>query len=315
MNLNEETRDGYTISSEMKEVWSLELQMTRHVLDVCRRNNLRIWAEGGTLLGTVRHHGYIPWDDDIDLIMPRKDYDKLVSLASKEFQHPYFLQCAHTDTEYYRGHAQVRLDNTAAILETDYFYKFNQGIFIDIFCYDSVPAIADNDWRKRLKRADEIEHLLGFCSYHFSLFSNPRKAWYRMLYLYYKHTHQTLALFDEYENLFRNSHHDDSPYVWYPTFFRKNPEKTTRKKEWYSETIYMPFEDIEMPVPIGYADILRLQYGDNFMTPIKTPPMHGGNILFDTRKSYKEYLPMLRKKKNEEFKRNRISKIKHFLKF
>ena len=61
MNLNEETRNGYTISSKMKEIWSMELQMTKLVLDVCKKYNLRIWVEGGTLLGTVRHQGFIPF--------------------------------------------------------------------------------------------------------------------------------------------------------------------------------------------------------------------------------------------------------------
>lgn len=315
MDLNEETRNGFTISSKMKEIWSMELQMTKLVLDVCKKYDLRIWVEGGTLLGTVRHHGFIPWDDDIDLIMPRDDYEKLLTVADKEFKSPYFFQCAYTDTEYYRGHAQLRLDNTAAILSKDSFNTFHQGIFIDIFCFDSVPDIIDEKWNKKLRRADEIQHILGYCSYRLSVFSNPKNIFYRLLYLYYKISNKTIELFKEYENLFKGSEYKDSKYVGYPTFLRTNSERTTRKKEWFSETIYLPFEDIVVPVPIGYAEILRKQYGENYMTPIRIPPLHGGEILFDTKKSYKEYLPDLRKKKKEEFKQNRIEKIKKLLKF
>ena len=291
MNLNEETRLGYTISPKMKEIWSLQLQMTKYILDVCKKNNLRIWADGGTLLGAVRHHGYIPWDNDIDLLMPREDYDKLVLLSKKEFKSPYFFQCAYTDTD------------------------FHQGIFVDIFCYDSIPNILDEKWKKKLKRADKIEHILGFCNYTFSFFLNPKNVLSRLRYLYLKYTNQTLSLFHEYEELFRECHWEDSDYFGCPAFDRNNASKTTKKKEWYRETIILPFEDIEIPVPIDYDKVLRKQYGDDYMTPIHYSSLHGDEVLFDTKKSYQEYLPSLRKKKQEEFKKNRIETIKKIFKF
>lgn len=314
MNLNEETRIGYTISAKTKEIWSLQLQMTKLILDVCQKHKLRIWADGGTLLGAVRHHGYIPWDNDIDLLMPREDYDRLISLADKEFKHPYFLQCAYTDKEYYRGHAQLRLDNTSAILSYDYFKKFHQGIFIDIFCYDSIPNVLDEKWNEKLKRADEIEHILGFCNYQLSLFSNPKNALCRLRYLYYKYTNKSITLFREYEDLFRQCRWEDSDYFGCPAFDRKNAAKTTKEKYWYRQTIYLPFEDIEVPVPIDYDKVLRKQYGDNYMTPIHIVSMHGDDILFDTHKSYMEYLPELRKLRKHEFKKHKIDLFKNLLK-
>ena len=81
MNLEPETRNGYYISADMKKVWAVEMQLLKKLLEVCEKHHLRIWAEGGTLLGAVRHHGYIPWDDDIDMAMLRDDYDKLQAIA------------------------------------------------------------------------------------------------------------------------------------------------------------------------------------------------------------------------------------------
>ena len=83
MNLETEVRRGYTIPAEMKRVWKVQIDLLKKLLEVCRKHNLHIWAEGGTLLGTVREQGYIPWDDDIDMVMLRDDYE--VSCSELDF--------------------------------------------------------------------------------------------------------------------------------------------------------------------------------------------------------------------------------------
>ena len=87
-----EERNGYMVSSEMKKVWAVELDLLNEFARVCDKYRLKWFAHAGTMLGAVRHHGFIPWDDDIDVVMPREDYERLCSIGSSEFSRPYFFQ-------------------------------------------------------------------------------------------------------------------------------------------------------------------------------------------------------------------------------
>ena len=144
--LNEEVRCEYTVTSSIKAVWAVELDLYNELRRVCDKYNLMLLASGGTILGAARHSGFIPWDDDMDFTMSRKDYIKLCEVAKTEFQSPYFWQTEETDAKSCRGHGQLRNSNTTAILDKEKnICKFNQGIFIDVFPLDNVPD--DDDVR------------------------------------------------------------------------------------------------------------------------------------------------------------------------
>ena len=106
--LEEEVRCGYTVTRKMKEVWAVELDLLKEFKRVCNKYDLKYCADGGTLLGAIRHQGFIPWDDDLDIAMLRKDFEKLNEVAPAEFKKPYFWQTEETDKGSARGHAQLR---------------------------------------------------------------------------------------------------------------------------------------------------------------------------------------------------------------
>ena len=83
----------------MTELQQVEFDLLKEFIRVCEKHSLTYYLIGGSALGAVRHKGFIPWDDDIDVGMPREDYDKLMSLHD-EFKHPYFLQNFRTDRKY-----------------------------------------------------------------------------------------------------------------------------------------------------------------------------------------------------------------------
>ena len=266
---------------------SIQLDITRHILDVCKRHELKIWADWGTLLGAVREHGIIPWDDDIDLMMMREDYEKLISLADIEFRHPFFLQSFHTEQKYYRGHAQVRYDGTAAILSSDVDLPFHQGIFVDIFVYDNIPDdLTSKSWRRAVRRARFAWKCLLTAQYGKGIKLTIAKAicgviGYNSLYKYFEHQ-------------FTQFNSSETQRIACPSFDWRQVNRTARRRSCYNNTIMMPFEDTELPVPSGYDEVLTALYGSDYMTPRHDSSGHG-EMIIDAEHDYREVLAELKK--------------------
>ena len=283
----EEKRGGYTITTEMKKVWAVELELLDEFDRVCKQLKINYFLDSGTLLGAVRDAHFIPWDDDIDLIMLRKDYDVLVSDMGKSFQKEYLLQCAYTDIDYPRGHAQLRKKGTCAMIPSEAEHvKFNQGIFMDIFVLDGI-APDSKKLAEQFKKKNRIHRIINTLCNPFSdniaktiikhLLCGP----YRFIYKDVK------SLFAIYEELCKE--YEGAEYVDKIMFRRDCGKVLYLKKEWFSDRKYMLFEGKQYPVPSHYKDVLEIYYGKDYMTPKKAPSMHGG-LIIDVEKSYKDVL-------------------------
>ena len=146
-------------SCNLRPLWDAILEVYRVVASLCDRHNLRYCADCGTALGAVRHGGFIPWDDDMDIQMPRPDYEKFVEIAKRELPEGYAWLDRFTCADYDNAFGKVIVTDSARVdkVAADSGLKLGEGIFIDIFPVDGYP----NSWIVRVWRRFQ-NHLLGF---------------------------------------------------------------------------------------------------------------------------------------------------------
>ncbi|MCC8164134.1 MAG: LicD family protein [Lachnospiraceae bacterium] len=248
-----ETRCGFKVSEKRKKIWKVELDLIREFQRVCEKYNLRYFASNGTLLGIVRHHGFIPWDDDVDIVMPRPDYDKLLQVAGTEFSSPYILHTADTGHNYYRNYARLRNTATTAMPYRDWNRgDCCNGIFIDLFplngCAEPPVRWAGQKFLLRLLTA-----MANTYTYYpdFSGGKPMRKLLYQCAALF--------CHFQGYERLLETIHeiscwenYEEAAKVYEITHENKF---FPFPADYYKESLWMNFENIKLPVPKAYDAI------------------------------------------------------------
>lgn len=139
--LEPETRCDFLVDEKRKKLWKCMLDILEEILAVCQRHNLRCFLMSGTLLGAVRHGGFIPWDDDLDICLPRPDYEKLRLFMEKELHPPLFVQTIASDRGYNAPFLKVRNSATSAITPSFIANHVvaNLGIFVDVHALDGIP--------------------------------------------------------------------------------------------------------------------------------------------------------------------------------
>lgn len=266
-----EERLGFTIETEMKRCWAVELDVLHEVDRVCRKYGIKYSAEFGTLLGAVRHKGFIPWDDDMDIGVLRPDYIRLMEVLPKELPKEFVVNSAYTSDDLTQplGSVTNRADITVepTLLAKSYGSPYISGI--DIYPLDYVPRDLEmSELQKALYNvlydvAQQYDNYLetGELEQYIPVIEELMKTELdrkgNLRSQLWKEAERVASMFGE----------DESDLVaWMPSRVLFEEEKLL-PKEWYKDFLYMPYENIEVSVAVGYDEILRLYYGDDYMTP------------------------------------------------
>lgn len=249
------------------------LEILLEVDRLCKTHQIQYFLEGGTLLGAVRHQGFIPWDDDVDIVMLRDDYEKFLQVAPKALNERYFLQTYRTDPYFPFGFARV-LDTKSQF--PDVKSKFKSGFCLDIFPIDNASDLkVVHRWRiflmKVIQALSKSKINLDLNNYQGvftkiivlmaavigKLFPNRFLMWFQNRIATGSHQHRT-----KYKCIY------SYPYHFLNRLF---------PSEAYQEVDMLPFEGYHFPAPKGWDLILTELYGD-YMTPPpieKQVPLHG----------------------------------------
>jgi len=259
-------------SYNLVPLWTEMLEIYSHFRRICQKYNLRCCTSGGTCLGAIRHKGFIPWDDDFDVFMPRPDYDKFLEVADKELP-SHFRLASHRNCRGWNCVWCKIMDSRSTVIDDvakACNLKLPQGIFIDIFPLNGFPTSKVGCWWRELKyqvalakyRHDcppDYKTLRSRVGYMIGFFAGiwlPRIRDYAEYCELQAKISSVSPAFDESDVC--------SPKIRYLDFWGPFRPYATR---YYKDTIMVPFENTEVPVPADYDGYLKEYFGDYMSLP------------------------------------------------
>ncbi len=249
--------------NDYRKLQLVQVSIVEDIDRICRENGLTYYMIGGTLLGAVRHKGFIPWDDDIDLVMYREDYDALISILQKKHSEKYFVQTFNTDKHYTRYIAKIRLNGTKMVESYLENTKAHSGIYVDIFPLDQTKK--DDGLGLKL-RGKIVRCLFAYKSVKHDAVvkkSGIKYLFSRIL----KWT--TYIIPDSFINKLFDyvCSKDNSKNCKYTTNFASHFKwkKQMFKNEVFGEGCKLEFEGHMFNAPNEYLTILERLYGKNYM--------------------------------------------------
>ena len=243
---------------EKEELRSIMLSILSDIHQWCETNGTQYFLSYGTLLGAVRHHGFIPWDDDIDIWMPRPDYDRFIS----EYQHEFYKVISpYNDKDYPLEYAKVH-DPRTVVLETD--GDGNWGVFVDVFALDGIPS--EKVFARTKRKVSMIHHIVSNqrftrkfkLSGDLGLKKNIHIVLGRIMHPFLS-LNRVLLWEDRVK---KKNRYQGSPFT---TDFGRSHSRFFDKSV-FSEQIPMEFEGKTFMAPVKYHECLSMLYGD-YMTP------------------------------------------------
>lgn len=286
-----EYRCDYEVSEKTKKIMAVELDLLSQMERVCSKYDIKYFAYAGTMLGAVRHKGFIPWDDDIDVAMTRENFDKFLKVAPAEFNSPYFFQTALTDRRYFFSYARLRNSLTSGLILKQATPDYNNGIYIDIFVLDGLTE-NDSKLQKQLKWKSFLTRLAN--AYRKENIQES-SFFFRIIKYVLHYSLCTLLPYEKFVELFNKNlskYNESSDKLTILTHKYEFLKKYWCYKKDCESIVLMPFESLMIPVPKNYDAILTNMYGDYMEYPPieKRGAWHEGILKFDPDVSYIDLL-------------------------
>ncbi len=278
-------------NSTMREIQMCTFNILKEVIRICNKHKLTYYLSCGTLLGAVRHKGFIPWDNDIDIEMPIEDYRKFLKIAPKEISGDFFIQTYKSDPKFNLHWIQVRANNTTSLVLKYKNWDIHWGMHIDIF---PLIGLYENTRMKRFQ-LKSLQLARTFINKDFISVCMPEELESnKKLQLIYKLPKGIRNLFCDlflrfaYKGTKHSKHYSIADG-------EKSCINSYINSSAYNDKVSLEFEGLQFDCPGDYDHVLTELYGD-YMTPPPESERHfghtgtHGSIIYDHTKDYKEYL-------------------------
>jgi lipopolysaccharide cholinephosphotransferase len=279
----EEKKCDYLIPAYMKKSWAIQLDLYLTIEEICHKYNLKFYLMFGGLIGAIRHNGFIPWDDDLDVAMPREDYEEFIRVAPDELDYPYFLRTPFTDTACLYPVIDIVNSETTFIPKLFRRKGFNMGVVVDIFPIDYCnPADVEKNWPQILTYYLHCTNYLkrGCKGLNERQQNDLIKYYTSDPYMSFNKLHSFGIASSDYMFICNALPYDYKRLIW--------------PAHCFEQSIKHKFENMDVEIPIGYDEILTKTYGD-YMSypPVKERGEKNNQIFFDPDVPYTHYTNML----------------------
>lgn len=274
-------------SEELDELQKKSIEMAKFFVEFCKKHNLTCYLCGGGCIGTIRHQGMIPWDDDLDFFMPRKDYEKMWRLWKKENKNSnYVLEKADKDHIDHNLFVTIRDKNTTLIKPYQKDLDITHGVALDILPLDGYP---EGKMQRRLQCFWALLYSL-FCAQLVPENHGKKVAlagkialgmvpWKKARYHIWRFAEKQMTKYeiDQCKGITELCSGPGYMKNWYP-------------KEAFERAVFCPFEEGEMPIPVGYDAYLKIAFGDYMQLPPEEKRVgHHDALFMDLKKPYTRY--------------------------